>query len=457
MKKLNLLFLAILLVLPSLSAINIEVEKLNVSVIMVKDLDIPTIYGLRIKNLGETDNFRIYNLLGFKMEPSESIKIEGNSTREINLTIYPRMDVDAKNTYPLEFRIRASDDSEIIDTAYLRFLDLKNIVVFSVSPLTPDSKSTIITIRNKENILLENLKVKISSTFFEFEEEVDLFPFQVKEFPQNVNLENFKELNAGFYTLKGTLEIKDVVSESEGKIEFSAQSGLITEEESSGWIIKKKTISKRNNGNVPQSTQIIIEKNILSRLFTGFNMEPDSFEREGFSTTYTWIAQLKPGEEYIVTAKTNWLLPLFILILILGILYLGMKYKETDLSLRKKVAFVKTKGGEFALRVTIRAHARKYLEDVKITDRFPAMVQVYEKFGTQTPSIVDEKKRMIQWKFEKMERGENRVLTYVIYSKVGVLGKFALPIAFATYEREGNLEKSESNRTFFIAETNEKK
>jgi len=45
-----------------------------------------------------------------------------------------------------------------------------------------------------------------------------------------------------------------------------------------------------------------------------------------------------------------------------------------------------------------------------------------------------------------------RTLTYIIYSKVGVLGKFALPTATAVYEKDGEIHETESNKAFFIAE-----
>jgi len=43
-------------------------------------------------------------------------------------------------------------------------------------------------------------------------------------------------------------------------------------------------------------------------------------------------------------------------------------------------------------------------------------------------------------------------MTYIIYSKVGVLGRFALPTATAIYEKEGNIHETESNKAFFMAE-----
>jgi len=55
-----------------------------------------------------------------------------------------------------------------------------------------------------------------------------------------------------------------------------------------------------------------------------------------------------------------------------------------------------------------------------------------------------------------MQPGESRVISYIIYSKVGVLGKFALPTATAIYEKDGNIHEAESNHAFFIAEQGRK-
>lgn len=84
------------------------------------------------------------------------------------------------------------------------------------------------------------------------------------------------------------------------------------------------------------------------------------------------------------------------------------------------------------------------------------MVKIYERFGAEKPTRINEKDRRIEWNFEKLESGETRVISYIIYSKIGVLGRFALPSATAIYEHEGNISEAQSNRAFFLAEQNSK-
>ncbi len=80
------------------------------------------------------------------------------------------------------------------------------------------------------------------------------------------------------------------------------------------------------------------------------------------------------------------------------------------------------------------------------------MVKLHERFGIEQPKRFSEKERKIEWYYEKLEAGETRVLNYILYSKVGVVGKFALPTASAIYERDGKVHEAESNRAFLLTE-----
>jgi len=150
--------------------------------------------------------------------------------------------------------------------------------------------------------------------------------------------------------------------------------------------------------------------------------------------------------------RTNWLLPLFIVLFVAAIIFLVVQFTKKTLSLDKKVTFLRAKGGEFALKVTVVVTARKFAERITIIDRIPYLSKIYEKFGTEKPVKVDEKNRRIEWHFDKLMPGETRVLNYVIYSKVGVLGRFALPTTRAVYQREGKVHEAESNQAFLVTE-----
>ena len=51
-----------------------------------------------------------------------------------------------------------------------------------------------------------------------------------------------------------------------------------------------------------------------------------------------------------------------------------------------------------------------------------------------------------------MNSGEERVYSYMVYSTVGVVGKFALPPALAVFEKLGKIHEVDSNSVYFLAE-----
>lgn len=108
------------------------------------------------------------------------------------------------------------------------------------------------------------------------------------------------------------------------------------------------------------------------------------------------------------------------------------------------------------MKVSIIIKAKRFVEHIKLTDKLPHLVELYEKFGTIKPDDIDIKNKRIEWNLEALDKGESRVFTYIIYSKIGVVGRFELPNAHAIYEKEGQMKETLSNRSFYINEPKEK-
>ena len=456
MKKIFSLIILILLILPPILAININVEKQSSNEVLIADLDKPAVFDLKITNLGPSDNFGFYNLLGFSMSPVGTILIGGGETKEVQLKISPIGEFTHRGFYTLPYFIRGQNFSEVKKELTFEVIDLKDAFEIGSGEVNPKSNSIEIYIYNKVKFDFGDINVKFSSTFFDIEKDFSLDANEKKNFSVQLNKDDFKKLMAGFYTLNAEINVEDKKANAEGIIKFVEEDIITTTEKDYGFIIHTKIIEKRNEGNVLTKSETGLKKNIISRLFTSFSPEPDIIERQGLIVYYTWNREIKPGETLEISVKTNWLLPLLVILFIIAIIILAKQYTKTNLVLRKKVSFMKAKGGEFALKVSIFIHAKKYLERVNIIDRLPPLVKIYERFGGEKPSRINERDKKIEWDFEKLEAGETRILSYVIYSKVGVLGKFALPAATAIYEKEGEINESESNRAFFIAEERKK-
>ena len=452
MKKTLVLILAVFFILPTIAAINLKVEKQSSNEVMILDLYEPAIFDLKITNFGDSDNFEFYNLLGFSMAPKGTVPIKSGATENVRLMIYPREDIKNKGFYTITYIIRGKDATEISQKITFKIIDLKDAFEVGSGEINPESNLMEVYIYNKEHFNFEEINAEFSSAFFTFNEKFSLGPNEKKTFEIELKKEDFKKLMAGYYTLNAEIQAQDQKVNAEGIIKFVEKDIITTTRKDYGFIISTKIIEKKNEGNTIAKSNTVIKKNIISRLFTSFSPEPDIVERDGTVIYYTWNREINPGESLEIRVKTNWLLPLLIIFFIIVIVVFAKQYSKTNLILRKQVRFVKAKGGEFALKVSIVVTAKKYVERVNIIDRLPPLVKVYERFGGESPSKIDDKAKKIEWNFEKLEAGETRILSYIIYSKLSVLGKFALPSAAALFERNGEIQEVQSNKAFFIAE-----
>lgn len=453
----TILLLLLLLFIPTVLSINIEVEQKEAREVLINGLENPAKFTLEITNLNQSDNFEFINLLGFKMLPEEPIPIKKGETKEVELVIFPRSEFNVHGHYIFTYLIKGRDAQLSDHDLTIKIIDLEEAFQIGVEEFDTQSNEISIFIKNKENFEFDNLDVEFTSAFFKTKKEFSLGAKDKKTFKLKLNKEDFKKLTAGFYTMKSTIKAQNQEAIIEGIINFEENEDLKTSSKDYGLFINTRIITKENTGNTLQEIEIDLEKNILSRLFTSLNPEPDRTQRDDLIIKYFWTREITPGETFEVKVKTNWILPIIILILIITILLLIKHYNSKDVILKKSVNFVHTKNGDFALKVNLFIKARKYVEKINIIDRLPPLVKLYHKFGGGNPSKINQEKRRIDWDFQKLEPGEIRRLSYVIHSKVGVLGKFALPTATAIFEREGELSESQSNHVYFMAEQTKSK
>ncbi len=450
-KKQALVLFVILFMFSLISAINLDVSSKPISRVAIMDLKEPAVFELTIRNLGETESFEIYSLVGVDITPEESFTISSGSTKKIKIQIMPQ-ESKPRRIFPFEYTIKNSLNEIQKESLTINIVDLGG--AFSITPknINPKSEEIEILIQNKANINFDALEIMMSSAFFDFETTLSLDSKETKELEVPIDKEKSKTLDSGDYLLNTKITTQGETGETESIIKFLAQEDIETSEIIEGIIIKRQEIAKKNLGNVRKTVGINAEKNLISYLFTTLNIAPTKTEIKGFRMYYSWEKELIPNEELKVIVKTNWFYPLIVIILIIGLYLLIKKSVETDLMLRKRVSFIKTKGGQFALKVSLRIKAKKFIERINVIDKLPPLVHLYERYGVIEPDKIDLKNRRIEWNVPSLNKDEERLFTYIIYSKVGVIGKFELPSARAVYEKQGKIKETTSNRSFFINE-----
>ena len=452
-KQVCLLALALLFLCISVSmilAINLEISKKPIQDFAIIDLNEPATFELTIKNLGETDTFEIYTLVGVDISP-KNFTIESGETKVIEITAAPNKYIGSKqDSVTFEYKVKDSKNNMQIEKLTMDVGYFKDAFLIETENINPKSEKIKITLTNKIDYKFNELTVKFDSTFFSYEDKFPLDALGKKEFVIPLNTEKLKTSTAGSYLLNTNIKTLDVKADIESIIKFLEQEGIETTENKEGFLIKRDEISKVNVGNTVKDVEITTQRNVISYLFTTFNIVPTETNRQGLTINYIWKKELIPTDKLEVVIRTNWFYPLIIIIFALVLFLLIKRSVESDLILRKQVSYVKTKGGEFALKVSIKAKAKKFIEKINIIDKLPHLVELYERYGAISPDKIDLKNKRLEWNIESLNEKEERIFSYIIYSKIGVVGKFELPNARAVYEKEGKIKEVMSNRSFFI-------
>jgi len=453
MKKSIIALFALLLLVSFVSAFELKQDSLDVAVIpeLTQAAKVPvTISG------AEPGNYLLYTLTAVKVFPSTPFYLNGGKNQLV-FDVYPTPELVAQGpaAYAFAVELRNIENSyySAKGTMVVRVVRLEDALTISSEANSPDSDKISFYIQNKEGIDLNNVHAKFSSVFFDVDQTFSVKGNSKTEVSIDVPKSKLEKIEAGSYLLTAKIETDRGIKTLEGRIYLGEKVGVESKNTVDGWLIKTNDISKINYGNVNENVVVEVKKDIISRLFTSFSVEPDSASRIGLSVNYIWSKKLGPADSFSVRVKTNYLSPLLIIIALVLIIIAIKRYTQTKLEIVKSVVPIKTPSGQFALRIKLQVKARRNITNVSLVDRIPGIVQIYEKFNTIIkPSKIDAKNRRIQWDLGDMASGEERMFNYVVYSTVGVVGKFALPQALAVFEKEGQIHEVESNAVYFLAE-----
>jgi hypothetical protein len=117
--------------------------------------------------------------------------------------------------------------------------------------------------------------------------------------------------------------------------------------------------------------------------------------------------------------------------------------------LSKRVYHVKTRGGEFALKVILHVKARTSVDNIEVYDHVPSAMKLFDKAGM--PHKIDGMGRL-SWKIDKLNGGEDRIFSYIIYSPIRIVGRLELSPATAHFTKGSKSKHVASNRTYFMSE-----
>lgn len=454
MKKGLVLLFVMGLILPlALADQSLQIQKIDKGSIIISELANPAVFELLITNpINQIQQAEIYSFTGLRFSPVGFFDLQPG-VNTIESKFYVSQDISQHpGTYSLQYEVRGTLSGTTTDSVQLKVIDLKDAISLSALPINVGDKNAVIQILNIQNETLENVSLHFVSPFFDENQSFSLNPFGSENVSISINQNSIKNLSAGEIPFSASITLENANANIQGVINYLPQENSQLIKSSHGIIIVSTNYTRTNTGNIPVSAEINVTKNILSRLFTVNSANPDQTTRSALFDTYSWQKNLQPGQSFSIVSTTNYTFP-FILILVIIIVALIVRlYTKRSLVIDKRVSHVKTKGGEFALKVSLHVKANKYIENIQIIDRLPAVAQLYEKFGV-TPDRIDPSTKRLFWNLDRLNKGEERVYSYIIYSRIRVVGRFELPSATGLYLRDGKTEQAFSNRAFFVSET----
>ncbi len=271
MKKKALSLFSIILIslsIISISAIDLEVESKPISSSYLIELDEPAIFDLTIKNLGNKDTFKLYSLVGINITHNP-LTIDHKETSKVRIYLTPQDSLkDKKQSYAFEYKIKDSNDNIQTETLTLNIVNLESSFSIKADPIGPHAERIFLELENNIMRDFENVEFKISSKFFEHEEEISLKANEKKFIEIKIDPKKIKTFNAGTYIINAQIRLKDNIANIESQIKFLETEGIETWETSEGIIIQRDEIIKKNTGNIKKLVKITIEKSLLSSIFT---------------------------------------------------------------------------------------------------------------------------------------------------------------------------------------------
>lgn len=455
MKKF-VLFLLIILLLPNVLAVPISVEKEVITPIVIKELSLPATFNLTIGNkVLQTNYFEINTLLDITLIPTGFFGINGQSEKNVLLKVFPSERIKQKYSENYRFPYYVSSNNLGTKKGFLTidifpFKDAIDIIM--PENISINDQNILITIENKGVIQFES-ELTIYSSLFDTKTDLSLIPFQKQEVSIILDSEKLVKM-AGTYPVTFTFFVQDKKFEINKDIELEPAENIVETSEKKDLVIYKTLkIKKTNKGSVSTNVSIKVNQSTFSNTFTSSSIDPLDKDRVGKFVELRLEKELIPGESLVFETKTNYIYPVIILFMVAALIWIvsiPIRAKK-QISIKKKLVRAKTKTGEFASKILVVVRNKgSDLQDVKIIDRLPAFTKLYERFGALKPDKIDGSKLM--WNINNLEKNQELILSYIVYSRVKIMGRLNIPAAIVRYKSKTGPKEAVSNQVYLLGE-----
>jgi len=395
------------------------------------------------------------------------VSVQSGFTKNVKLTVTPM-----KFLIPGKYDIIVNVESR--DGAVKENIPLKvEVVPFGaesiVTELVIDDKIdprlgavARVSMENLFNYDIDKVEIVLSSELFETKREIKLKANEERiekfslDFDENTPLKNYLfsvSVKSG----------RDVLGGANKNILLSPYSEVTEKVFENNNFNKQILITKENTGTEISTEDVKLELTSIEKLLAGYNIKPDLTEKIDGKYVLAWTFSLEPGakRDIIVTLYYGTYLTLLLLVILTW--YIVSYLTKRKVVIVKKIIDVdKDREGIRGIKVILHLSNRgnKSFHKIRVIDYLPSMVAAGSKdFGTMRPSKVqrshDGRLRLI-WDLDGLDRGEERIISYVARSKLSIIGKMMLPEAVVEYHTGKRYVHVKSNRLTLLTRASEK-
>ncbi|MGM0609069.1 MAG: hypothetical protein ACQESP_11725 [Candidatus Muiribacteriota bacterium] len=385
--------------------------------------------------------------------------VPAGESKTFTLEIYPRSLISESGIYSLKLKVKSVRTKEhkeeikdimIKSDAHREFqpsVSLKAKFLNAEDKIVIDPRKdmeTKLIFSNRNALDINKLDVVLESPFFKESFTTSIPPNNDLIKTLNFDLDPFIIPQEAYLDVKAFYKGSLIIDKSfqfnisENKIFFQRESSSKRK-----FMYERYKVNITNYGNVPNKETFSYKIGMFENFFT--KTQPDSnFVKEDGKGYLEFDISLDPAETQKVVITTDyrpWFYTTTAIILIM-ILVLVLYYTfRSPLLISKKMTIMGEKDGgtsEIKVLLSVRNRTNKVLENVMVVDRIPDITEIEKEFtlGTLKPSKVvkhPKKGTLIKWNFPVIEGYEERLITYKIHSKLGILGKFTPPPALVKF------------------------
>jgi archaellum component FlaF (FlaF/FlaG flagellin family) len=399
------------------------------------------------------DDLSVYPFSDFAekviIEPNQ-LNIKSHEGQDVLVKVKILSTTKANINHILTLKARSLTNTEMNAEDKLSIFVLSPQQVVNILPIIPrdiePGKSFDATVNygNRVNEQLDNLKVLISGVFFSESDDISLMPYENISKDYRINIRSSVEPGDYVFSLR-VYQDKELKGEYSSKVRVGASS-LIKENKkvSKGILSQVITLTEINQGNVLASKKITYPAKLFDKLY--LFIEPDTNK---IDNNYVWDITLKPDEIYNIRINKDYKPIIIVLIIVILFIWILNYLFGKHVVVKKKILKIKhdEKTSELKVLVNVRNRGSE-LKNVKVIDIIPSFMKPGDEFGTLKPDKIQRGVMGLRfiWNIDSLQRGEERVLSYLVHYKLPVIGKIVLPAAFVQYAKNDRVFGVKSNK-----------